>query len=588
LTCPHGHQWDAPAGGEDPALCPICGALSQAAPGSGEPAPVTDEGKTLPYLTPLAMDSAEAPSTLPRPESPTELADLERIRVKGYEILGELGRGGMGVVYRARQVSLKRIVALKMVLASAHAGPNELARFRTEAEAVARLQHPHIVQIYEVGEEDGCPYFSLEFVDGVTLAQKLGGKPLPALQAAQLAETLARAVHAAHQRGIIHRDLKPANILLTADGVPKITDFGLAKSFGGETYSGPSGPDSAPVAEGASLSPPSSPRTETGAILGTPSYMAPEQAGGKKRDIGPATDVYSLGAILYEMLTGRPPFRAETPLDTVMLVVSEEPLPLRKIDAAVPRDLETICLKCLEKDPGKRYASAEALAGDLERYLNGEPILARPLSPVGRLLRWARRQPAFATTLIALAVFYLNHLLCLFVFEVPGEGGRFHWFVTGLMACWALGAGFFQWLIRRPGWEVPARFGWASMDVFLFTLLLLNGDGPRSSLLVGYLLLIGGAALRFHIILVWFATGICMASYLALVLDAMNYRPEVAVPPHVAFIFLLNLGIMGLIFHLVLRRVRTPGPTLTVNTPPGEGRQPASANRTTAATRKKG
>jgi WD40 repeat protein len=301
----------------------------------------------------------------------------------GYELLDELGRGGMGVVYKARHIALNRLVALKMILAGGHASDEELVRFHAEAEAVARLQHPNVVQIHEVGEHDGRPFFSLEFVDGGNLARQLDGKPQPARRAAELIQALARAMHAAHQRGIVHRDLKPANILLTADGTPKITDFGLAKQL--DSQKG---------------------LTQSGAILGTPSYMAPEQADGKRRDVGPATDVYALGAILYEMLTGRPPFLAETPLDTLVQVVGREPVPPSQLQAKVPRDLETICLKCLQKEPRKRYASAEELADDLGRFLTGEPIRARPVGAVERLGRWCRRNPVVAG-LILTAVFLL-------------------------------------------------------------------------------------------------------------------------------------------------------------------------------------
>jgi serine/threonine-protein kinase len=231
--------------------------------------------------------------------------------VPGYELLAELGRGGMGVVYQARHGKLNRVVALKMILAGSHAGAADLARFQTEAEAIARLQHPNIVQVHEVGEHEGKPFFSLEFCAGGSLAQKLNGTPLPAREAAALLETLARAMQAAHDQHIIHRDLKPANVLLTEAGVPKITDFGLAKKLdeAGQTHSG--------------------------AIMGTPSYMAPEQAGGKSGAIGPAADVYALGALLYECLTGRPPFKAATALDTIMQVVSEEPVPPRQLNAKV-------------------------------------------------------------------------------------------------------------------------------------------------------------------------------------------------------------------------------------------------------------
>ncbi len=333
----------------------------------------------------------------------------------GYEILGELGRGGMGVVYKARQVGLDRLVALKMVLAGGHAGPQELARLTTEATAVARLRHPHIVQIYEVGEQEGRPYLALEYVEGGSLADCLDGTPLPEPAAAHLVATLADAVHAAHECGIVHRDLKPGNILLERKPAAEPADVTRTKDKTGEGEGPPSGrgrPESGPRASsnfnsaGAPVPASSgsgvescvpkiadfglakrldspSGQTQSGAILGTPSYMAPEQAGGA-RDVGPATDVYALGAILYELLTGRPPFRAATPLDTVMQVVGDEPVPPARLRPRLPRDLETICLKCLEKEPAKRYGSARGLAEDLRRFLAHEPIRARPTGAVER------------------------------------------------------------------------------------------------------------------------------------------------------------------------------------------------------------
>jgi tetratricopeptide (TPR) repeat protein len=297
--------------------------------------------------------------------------------VPGYELLAEVGRGGMGVVYQARQTALKRIVALKL----APDGRGQ-ARFRAEAEAVARLQHPHIVQIHEVAEAGGRPYFCMEFVSGGTLADRLGGTPLLPDQAARLAETLARAMHYAHTQGVIHRDLKPGNVLLTGDGIPKITDFGLAKCLDDDAG-----------------------RTRHGDVLGTPSYMAPEQAAGRTAVVGPSTDVYGLGALLYEMLTGRPPFRGATALETLEQVKAQEPVPPSRLQPRLPRDLETACLKCLEKDPGRRYASALDLANDLGRFLAGEPIRARPVGPGGRWWRWARRRPYVAG--LGAAVFLL-------------------------------------------------------------------------------------------------------------------------------------------------------------------------------------
>lgn len=336
-----------------------------------------------------------------------------------YELLEEIARGGMGVVYKARQVSLERLVALKMILAGDHAGASDLARFRTEAQAVARLQHPNIVQIYEVGQHESHPYFSLEYCSGGSLAEKLNGTPLPAQQAAQFAETLAGAMHAAHEAGIVHRDLKPANILLQPVGggqsvvggqgpgasdqaaasspamdhrlptdlwpqttLLKITDFGLAKKHSDSTNVSAAGV------------------TVSGAILGTPSYMAPEQAAGKGKEVGPSCDIYALGAILYEMLTGRPPFKAATPLETLTQVAVDNPAPPRDLQPSTPRDLQTICLKCLEKEPGKRYATAIALAEDLRRFQAGQPILARPARIPEKLLKWTRRN-RLATVLVA-------------------------------------------------------------------------------------------------------------------------------------------------------------------------------------------
>jgi serine/threonine-protein kinase len=303
-------------------------------------------------------------------------ADLPRIR--GYKVEAILGRGGMGVVYEARHLRLNRPVALKMLLAGAYAGPPERARLQREAEAVAGLRHPNIVQVYDVGDHAGCPYFTMELLEGGSLARKLAGAPQPAGQAAALLITLAEAVRAAHRGGIVHRDLKPANILLAADGTPKVADFGLARHFD----------------EGPAL-------TLSGARVGTPSYMAPEQVVGKAGTVGPAADIYALGAMLYEMLTGRPPFRAETATETERQVIAAEPVPPARLNPKVPRDLETICLKCLHKDPQRRYGTVAALADDLKRFQQNEPIAARRAGLPEGTVKWVRRHPTPAAILAA-------------------------------------------------------------------------------------------------------------------------------------------------------------------------------------------
>src|SRR5262245_9449923 len=335
------------------------------------------------FLSTQSSSVGNSNFTCPQPPGPTPPPPGEPVLpTLGYDILGVLGRGGMGVVYKARQVKADRVVALKVILSGGHAGPAELARFRTEAEAIARLQHSHVVQIFEVGDHQGLPFFSLEFCPGGSLDKKLAATPMPPREAALLVEKLARGVQAAHEARVIHRDLKPANVLLALDGTPKVSDFGLAKKL--DEQGG----------------------TVTGTIMGTPSYMAPEQASGKRKEVGPATDVYALGAILYECLTGRPPFKAATYWDTILQVVTEEPASPRSLNRGVDRDLETICLKCLQKEPGKRYPSALALAEDLERWRQGEPIRARPVSRRERVLKWVRRRPELAA-LVALLVLAL-------------------------------------------------------------------------------------------------------------------------------------------------------------------------------------
>ena len=293
--------------------------------------------------------------------------------IPGYEILSELGRGGMAVVYKARQLRLNRLCALKMILPGEHAGAELPVRLLAEAETIARIRHPNVVQIYGLGDHDGRLYFEMEYIEGGNLAHQLNDTPWAPRPAAQMVAVLARAVEHAHRLGIVHRDLKPANVLLTTDGTPKVADFGLAKSLEVDSN-----------------------LTQSGVFLGTPSYAAPEQVEGLTTMVGPAADIYALGAIFYHLLTGRPPFKAATVLQTLEQVKATDPVPPSRLQPGLPRDAETIALKCLHKNPLRRYASAADLAADLDRFLAGRAILARPTGAAERVWKWSRRRPAVA------------------------------------------------------------------------------------------------------------------------------------------------------------------------------------------------
>jgi WD40 repeat protein len=385
--------------------------------------------------------------------APPDAADPALLpAVPGYEVLGELGCGAMGVVYKARQINLNRVVALKMILAGARSGPVARARFRAEAEAVALLQHPNIVQVHQVGECPGgagptCPFLVLEYCSGGSLAALLKVAPPPPRRAAALAETLARAVQYAHDRGVVHRDLKPGNILLTADGAPKVADFGLAKRL--DADGGP---------------------TRSSTVLGTPAYMPPEQAAGDAKHVGPAADVYALGAILYELLAGRPPFKGISWLSTIELVRSEEPIPPRRLRPGVPRDLETICLKCLRKEPRSRYASAAALAEDLRRFQAGEPIAARPVGRAERVWRWCRRRPTAAAlaALAAAAVLTVLGVAFWYTAKLGEANGRAEAARTEADAARALAASreYYARLnrVREQGARPAPGWTWAALD----------------------------------------------------------------------------------------------------------------------------
>ena len=374
--------------------------------------------------------------------SPSQMSRLGQLSsgFDDYELFEELGRGGMGVVYRARQKSLDRVVALKIVLAGSAATRADLARFRGEAETAAQLNHPHIVPIYEVGQHNELPYFTMRFVRGTTLAERVAAGPLPGREAAQLLVPIARAIAKAHQKGVLHRDLKPSNILIDTDGRPYVSDFGLAKRL-------------LPEAPDDSRTRPFGPLTQTGAILGTPGYMSPEQAAGSRGTIGVSTDIYSLGAILYAMLTGRPPFQAASPVDTVLLILEQDPISPQLLNPSVDRDLEMVALKCLQKPTELRYSTADELAADLEAYLAYEPVSART-SRFAQIMTRAFRETHHAGVLENWGLLWILHsvvllVLCLVTNAIQLSGVDSRW---PYVAIWTVGLGTWAaifWNLRR-------------------------------------------------------------------------------------------------------------------------------------------
>lgn len=413
-----------------------------------------------------------------------------------YELLHEIGRGGMGVVYKARQKSLDRFVAVK-VIASLLASGEQVRRFQVEAKAAAAINHPHVVQVHEVGEIYGHHYLAMEYVAGTTLASRLETKKrLGFDEAVSLLCAVAHAVQHLHEHGVVHRDLKPSNILLDEEGKPKVTDFGLAK-----------------------VSTPGSQESMHGVIAGTAAYMSPEQAAGRGDLIGPRSDIYSLGAILYQLLTGRTPFRGENNLEVLLQVREREPALPSQLNRRIPGELELICLKCLERSPDKRYPSAGALAEDLERYLKRETVEASPPNLRQRIWRRARREPALATRVVALSIFLaaVSYFFLQGVVEHP-----YYWGVVGIVVLWLFASFVFQYMLTLHRWATFARYAWGLFDVGLLLSVLLLGDGVASPMAIGFLLLIVASGLWSDLRLIEFVTFSCLGAYGVLV--AMYYQ----------------------------------------------------------------
>jgi len=462
-----------------------------------------------------------------RQNAGAELATLAAVKQCGkYELLQEIARGGMGIVFKARDTRLQRTVALKMILDRNLASSEAVQRFYAEAEMAAGLNHPGIVPVYDVGSHAGHHYYAMGFVEGPTLASELQERRFGMDEAAQLVRDLAHAVSHAHEHGVVHRDLKPGNILLPPNGPPQITDFGLAKRTDRVEQ-----------------------LTIDGQVLGTPGYMAPEQAAGNIQQAGPAADIYALGAILYHLVTGHPPFR--TAMEALVCVLEQDPVPPRAMNRRVPRDLNVICMKCLSKAPAERYASARELADDLARFLDGDVIQAKPSSLRHRARRWARHRPRLAALLVTMIAFYVYHLGCLLSGN-PDSGGLFHWqatFTIGLVCAYGWG---FQLLMMRPNARPSLLYWWVTCDVIVLTLfLMLPADGAHSPLVVIYLCMVASAGLSFDRHMVWLVTAACVMAY-ALVVATSAEPPPIRHTIPIA----ISIAAIGLVQYYMLRCCR--------------------------------
>jgi serine/threonine-protein kinase len=452
-------------------------------------------------------------------------------RIGDYEVIDEIGRGGMGLVLRARQDSLGRTVALKLIRDGWFASERARRRFEVEAEAAASLKHPNIVTIHEAGEAEGLSYFSMELVEGRGLDAVLAEEgTLEPRRAARLMRSVAAAVDHAHRSGILHCDLKPANVLVDRHDQPKVADFGLARRLTRAATESQSG------------------------VAGTPCYMAPEQVAGREGEVGPATDVYGLGAMLYELLTGRPPFQADHLGQLMLQVLDGQIAPVRTLVRGVPRDLEAICMRCLETDPRRRYETAAALAQDLRSFLGGRPVLAGRGGLASRIRHWLLPRPALSLTWLALAVFYTNQSV-LFAID-PAKSLEFHLNMTWIVVLWALGALVAQILLERTGRVALVRYAWSTMDLLMLSAVLWIAAGPRSPLVVGYLLIVMVTGFRWRPWLVVYVTGLAAAAYLLLIGYASARRPDKVPDFDDALVFLVALLVAGAITAALVRRMK--------------------------------
>ena len=525
-------------------------------PATQVPGPTEASAATIGEAGPTAATAATAAS-----------GDWVGARFGRYELIERIGRGAMGVVYLARQTDLDRMVALKLITPGRVGAEADVARFYSEARAAARLRHPGIVGVHEVGEFDGQHYIAMDYVSGGSLAEHLqaqsddlgprssqpddsvllltspeglwrkaveGNRIEPDAAAGWVSE-IARAVGYLHEHGIVHRDLKPANILLDQDQRPLVTDFGLALVSGDEAT-----------------------QTGGGAIVGTPAYMSPEQASGHIEELSHRSDIFSLGVILYELITGRSPFGVKNPLDTLVRVLEVDPEPPTNLEPWLSRELENICLKCLEKDPQNRYGTAGELADDLERYLRRENVKARPAGFIPRLRRWGRRQPVLVAHLVALGLSAgINQVGFLIGGDLENPG--VHLRVMSILGCWVVVSLVCQWLLRRPLWQPAVRFAWCAADASLLTAVLAQNSVPPGPILVGYPLLIAASGLFFRVRLVWFMTLSCVVGYAILLgvrrqmfADTAAFEPPWQYP----IIFAVVLAVMGIVVAYQVFRVR--------------------------------